>query len=179
MSKCSCKVVIEREKFKAVSNLVWVCWKAMIEEKTIKEEWTNKNYSNDNCSYICSQRRLLRTCFCFVISCRYFKEVNCIWCVHSSMHFVATNSDCMANWCTFSNCFNCTVNVPAYLSLSNGECNVLLGAVKIFLNVKRKSRIIKQIIECVKDDKYIYWVKKDLFECFRIEEIVKKTMKQV
>ena len=32
----------------AVSNLVWVCWKAMIEEKTIKEEWTNKNYSNDN-----------------------------------------------------------------------------------------------------------------------------------
>jgi len=29
----------------------------MIEEKTIKEEWTNKNYSNDNYSYICSQRR--------------------------------------------------------------------------------------------------------------------------
>jgi len=23
----------------------------------------------------------------------------------------------------------------------------------------------------VKDDKYIYWVKKDLFGCFRIEEI--------
>jgi len=26
----SCKVVIRREKFKAVSNLVWVCLKAMI-----------------------------------------------------------------------------------------------------------------------------------------------------
>jgi len=26
---------------------------------------------------------------------------------------------------------------------------------------------------------YIYWVKKDLFGCFRIEEIVTKTMKQV
>ena len=30
LSKCSCKVVTEREKFKAVSNLVWVCWKAVI-----------------------------------------------------------------------------------------------------------------------------------------------------
>ena len=28
----------------------------MIWEKTIKEEWTNKNYSNDDYSYICSQR---------------------------------------------------------------------------------------------------------------------------
>ena len=32
--------------------------------------------------------------------------------------------------------------------------------------------IIKQIIECGKKDvKYIYWVKNDLFGCFRIEEI--------
>ena len=29
----------------------------MIEEKMIKEECTNKNYSNDNYSYICSLRR--------------------------------------------------------------------------------------------------------------------------
>ena len=29
----------------------------MVWEKTIKEEWTNKNYSNDNYSYICSLRR--------------------------------------------------------------------------------------------------------------------------
>ena len=34
--------------------------------------------------------------------------------------------------------------------------------------------ITKTVIECVKDIKYIYWVKKDLFGCFRIEEIVKK-----
>ena len=35
--------------------------------------------------------------------------------------------------------------------------------------------------ECVKvkDVKYIYWVKKDLFGCFRIEKNVTKTMKQV
>ena len=32
---------------------------------------------------------------------------------------------------------------------------------------------------CVKDVKYIYWVKKDLFGCFRIEENVTKAMKQV
>ena len=37
---------------KAVSDTVWVCWKAMITEKTIKEECTNKNYFNDNYSYI-------------------------------------------------------------------------------------------------------------------------------
>ena len=30
IEQCSCKVVIKREKFKAVSNPVWVCWKAMI-----------------------------------------------------------------------------------------------------------------------------------------------------
>ena len=28
----------QREKFKAVSNTVWVCWKAMIKNKTIKSE---------------------------------------------------------------------------------------------------------------------------------------------
>jgi len=33
-----CKVVIEENKFKAVSNLVWVCLKAVIIEKTIKEK---------------------------------------------------------------------------------------------------------------------------------------------
>jgi hypothetical protein len=39
LSKCSfVKFVNRREKFKAVSHLVWVCWKAMIEEKTIKED---------------------------------------------------------------------------------------------------------------------------------------------
>ena len=30
IEQCSCKVAIEREKFKAVSNTVWVCWKTMI-----------------------------------------------------------------------------------------------------------------------------------------------------
>ena len=36
------------------------------------------------------------------------------------------------------------------------------------------------VIECGKRcQKYIYWVKKDLFGCFRIEEIVTKTMIQV
>ena len=29
----------------------------------------------------------------------------------------------------------------------------------------------KTVIECGKRVKYIYWIKKDLFECFRIEEI--------
>ena len=50
--QCSCKVVNREKKLKAVSNLVWVCWKAMIKEKTMKEECTSKNYSNDNYSYI-------------------------------------------------------------------------------------------------------------------------------
>ena len=58
--QCSCKVVIEREKFKAVSDTVWVCWKAMIAEKTINEECTNKNYSNDNYRlHFAEQRSLL------------------------------------------------------------------------------------------------------------------------
>ena len=48
-----CKVVNrERKKLKAVSDTVWVCWKAVIVEKTRKEELIDKNYSNDNYSYI-------------------------------------------------------------------------------------------------------------------------------
>ena len=40
------------------------------------------------------------------------------------------------------------------------------------LNVKtKKSRIDNSRTECVKVSKYIDWVKKDLFGCFRIEEI--------
>ena len=51
-------------------------------------------------------------------------------------------------------------------------------AVKINFDVKRKSRLI--IVEqSGKSDKYIYWVKKDLFGCFKIEEDVAKTIKQV
>ena len=36
------------EKFREVSDTVWVCLKAVITEKTIKEERTNKNDYNDN-----------------------------------------------------------------------------------------------------------------------------------
>mgnify|MGYP006103880281 CR=1 FL=1 len=39
------------KKLKPVSNLVWVYLKAMITEKTLKEECTNKIISNDNYSY--------------------------------------------------------------------------------------------------------------------------------
>ena len=44
LSKCSfVKFVIQkRDKLKAVSNTVWICWKAMVKEKTIKKEWTYK-----------------------------------------------------------------------------------------------------------------------------------------
>ena len=35
------------------------------------------------------------------------------------------------------------------------------------------------VIECGKRVKYFYWVKKDLFGCFKIEENVTTTMKQV
>ena len=52
-------------------------------------------------------------------------------------------------------------------------------AVKYKFDVKRKKYNYKTVIECVKDVKYIYWVKKDLFGCFRIEETVTTTMKQV
>ena len=35
-------VIEEKKSFKAVSNAVWVCLKAVIVEKTIKEERTTK-----------------------------------------------------------------------------------------------------------------------------------------
>ena len=39
LSKCSfVKLQIEKNKLKAVSDTVWVCWKAMIAEKTITEK---------------------------------------------------------------------------------------------------------------------------------------------
>ena len=40
----------KEKKVKAVSNTVWFDLKAMVTEKTIKEESTDKNYSNDNYS---------------------------------------------------------------------------------------------------------------------------------
>ena len=39
-------------KFKAVSNPVWVCWKGILTDNTLKEEQTYKKYFNDNYSYI-------------------------------------------------------------------------------------------------------------------------------
>ena len=36
------------EKFREVSDSVWVSFEAVIIEKTIKEEWTNKNNFYDN-----------------------------------------------------------------------------------------------------------------------------------
>ena len=43
-------VIEERKSWKAVSHAVWVCLKAVIVEKTIKEEWIDKNifYNNYN-----------------------------------------------------------------------------------------------------------------------------------
>ena len=38
------------------------------------------------------------------------------------------------------------------------------------VDVKRKKQITKQIIECGKDDKYIYWVKKRLVWVFQNRE---------
>ena len=72
------------------------------------------------------------------------------------------------------------------ISLNNDEKNNSAGnlaAEKLkrkllkYFDVKRKKVDYKTVIECVKDVKYIYWVKKDLFGCFRIEENVTKTMK--
>ena len=34
--------------FKMISNSVWVYFKAVITKKTIKEEWIDENYPNDN-----------------------------------------------------------------------------------------------------------------------------------
>jgi len=57
---------------------------------------------------------------------------------------------------------------------------VLFTPVKIYiLTLNEKSRLINSRTECVKDVKNIYWVKKDLFGCFRIEENATNTMKQV
>ena len=54
----------ERKEFqKAVSITVWVCWKAVVTEKTIKEKSTNKSNFNDNYSYIASASRQLLTIF--------------------------------------------------------------------------------------------------------------------
>tara|TARA_B100000795_G_scaffold161147_1_gene121106 strand:+ start:377 stop:529 length:153 start_codon:yes stop_codon:yes gene_type:complete len=36
------------EKFTKVSNIVWVCLKAVVIKNTLKEECTDKNDSNDN-----------------------------------------------------------------------------------------------------------------------------------
>ena len=35
-------------KFREVSGDVWVCWKGIVTEKTLKEEWKNKNDFYDN-----------------------------------------------------------------------------------------------------------------------------------
>ena len=35
-------------KFRRVSGDVWVCWKGIVTEKTLKEEWKNKNDFYDN-----------------------------------------------------------------------------------------------------------------------------------
>ena len=40
MKKRVC-IIIEENKFKEVSNTVWVCWKAMILEKAIKTTINN------------------------------------------------------------------------------------------------------------------------------------------
>ena len=42
------------EKFREVSDSVWVSFDAVIIEKTIKEEWTNKNNFNDNYNLVYS-----------------------------------------------------------------------------------------------------------------------------
>ena len=39
-----CKLV----KFSEVSDRVWVSFEAVIIEKTLKEEWTDKKYFDDN-----------------------------------------------------------------------------------------------------------------------------------
>ena len=36
------------EKLRKFSDSVWVCFEAVIIEKTLKEEWTNKNHFYDN-----------------------------------------------------------------------------------------------------------------------------------
>ena len=36
------------EKFKEISNTVWIRFEAMVTEKTLKEKWTNKTNFDDN-----------------------------------------------------------------------------------------------------------------------------------
>ena len=55
----------EREKIslKAVSHTVWVCWKTIIHEKTIKKLLTNKNHLNDSYNYSAFHIRDARSSF--------------------------------------------------------------------------------------------------------------------
>ena len=54
IGKTLCKSIQKRrrsnvvEKFREVSDSVWVSFEAVIIEKTLKEEWTNKNNFDDN-----------------------------------------------------------------------------------------------------------------------------------
>ena len=43
------------EKFREVSDSVWVSFEAVIIEKTLKEDWTNKNNFDDNYNYYSAQ----------------------------------------------------------------------------------------------------------------------------
>ena len=40
------------EKFRKVSDSVWVSFEAVIIEKTLKEDWTNENNFDDNCNLV-------------------------------------------------------------------------------------------------------------------------------
>ena len=62
MKKRVC-IITEENKFKKVSKTVWVCWKAVIVEKTIKEELIDKNYSNDNYRLHFAEQRSLWVLF--------------------------------------------------------------------------------------------------------------------
>ena len=63
------------------------------------------------------------------------------------------------------------VNCDFELRLCSKQIDVKMKKIDIYNYI-----VVKQ---CVKDVKYIYCVKKDLFGWFTIEENVKKTMKQV
>ena len=43
------------EKFREVSDSVWVGFEAGVIEKTLKEDWTNKNNFDDNYNYYSAQ----------------------------------------------------------------------------------------------------------------------------
>jgi hypothetical protein len=40
------------EKFREVSDSVWVSFEAVVIEKTLKEDWTNENNFDDNCNLV-------------------------------------------------------------------------------------------------------------------------------